>query len=235
MIRLAGLLSLTLAATAPAADAGAAARDLPGFLALFEGEFDNFQQVFQEKEAKATELHEHIHSVFKKVDLPALGAHVFYVEQYMDGDPAKTYRQRLYTFSVNQTEGAIELKIWSLPDEKAAKGAHLDPSKLAGINAINAKPMPAGCEVYWTREGASDRFLGSMKKDACRIASARSGKTIIVSDDLVLDRDQIWIRDQAKDEQGGYVFGDKANVHHKLRRCHFCTLASGAKPCSMRR
>ena len=47
MIRLAGLLSLTLALPVSAFDdpGAAAKRDFAGFLKLFEGEFDNFQPV----------------------------------------------------------------------------------------------------------------------------------------------------------------------------------------------
>jgi hypothetical protein len=65
-------------------------------LAWFAGEFDNNRQVFVEREQKlpAAEVHQHIHSIFTKVDLPAFGPHVFYVQQYLDGDPAKIYRQR---------------------------------------------------------------------------------------------------------------------------------------------
>lgn len=46
-IRLAGLLSLILISPGPAADTGAAARDLLCFLRLIGGEFDNFQQVYE--------------------------------------------------------------------------------------------------------------------------------------------------------------------------------------------
>lgn len=42
--------------------------------------------------------------------------------------------------------------------------------------------------------------------------------TIIISDDLFLRKDEIWINDQAKDEDGIYVFGNKSNTHHKLKR-----------------
>jgi hypothetical protein len=33
-----------------------------------------------------------------------------------------------------------------------------------------------------------------------------------------LTKDEIWINDQAKDEQGNYVFGNKSNIHAKLKR-----------------
>ena len=58
-----------------------------------------------------------------------------------------------------------------------------------------------------------------MKEKACNFISKRSGKKIFVTDSLKLTPDQIWIRDEAYDENGGYVFGHKAKIHHKLMRC----------------
>ena len=57
-----------------------------------------------------------------------------------------------------------------------------------------------------------------MKPNACKVVSKRSGKTLIITDDLFLTKDEIWINDQAKDDQGNYVFGNKANIHHKLKK-----------------
>jgi hypothetical protein len=191
--------------------------DLKLFTSWFEGRFDNHAQTVEEKEAGTEHPHEWIHSIFKRVDLPAIGRDVFYVQQYMDGDETKIYRQRLYVFSVNRAEKAIELRIHTFADEKAVVGAHLDPSKLAGVT-LDKLDAPKGCEVFWRLTKARDKFEGSMKPGACRVVSKRSGKALIISDDLFLTKDEIWIRDQAKDEQGNYVFGNKSNVHHKLRR-----------------
>jgi hypothetical protein len=57
-----------------------------------------------------------------------------------------------------------------------------------------------------------------MKPNACRIQSERLKKTIVVSDDLVLSSNEIWIADRAVDEQGGYVYGHPKSVPHKLRK-----------------
>ncbi|MEQ1924263.1 MAG: hypothetical protein ABL952_17315, partial [Pyrinomonadaceae bacterium] len=67
--------------------------DMKLFSTWFEGRFDNFAQHYDDKETKAEHPHEHIHSIFKRVDLPAIGKDVFFVQQYLDGDEAKVYRQ----------------------------------------------------------------------------------------------------------------------------------------------
>ncbi len=195
----------------------ALASDLKTMMGLFEGEFDNYEQIWFEKEAKSEYPHEHIHSIFARVSLPSTGENVFYVKQYMDGDPAKIYRQRLYSFAPNEKEKAIELRIYTFPDEKAVTDAHLDQGKLAGLTPDKLRATP-GCEVYWKREG--EDFLGYMKP-TCRVNSQRLGKTIIITDNLKLNKNEIRINDQAEDEAGNYVFGNKSGEHHKLKRCRY--------------
>ena len=216
------LTQIALIATIAASPAAAATLDddLDVMLSWFAGEFDNHQQVIEEQEAETPpeQPHEWIHSIFVPVDLPALGEHVFYVEQYTDGDPAKIYRNRLYTFSINQEEQAVQLTIHSFADPKAVEGAHLDPTKLAGLTSDDVRSI-SGCEVYWKRV-APDRFIGSIPDGACRVVSQRSGKTLIIDDDLVLTPDEIWIGDRAVDEDGNWVFGNRAGIPHKLKRSH---------------
>jgi len=192
-------------------------KDFRTFLGWFEGEFDSGEQVAFADELGIPKdaVPERIHSIFKRVDLPAFGEHVFYVEQYLDGDPAKIYRQRLYSFSLDEQEQAIKLTIHIPPEPKSLVGAHRDPSKLREL-APAVTRSPPGCEVYWRRRG--DAFLGEMKPGACTFKSERSGKTIVVSDDLYLDDDEIWIYDRAVDAEGGHVYGNKAGIPNKLRK-----------------
>ena len=191
--------------------------DLALLTTWFGGRFDNHLQVWQAKGKNTPEelIHEHIHSIFARVKVPAFGAHVFYVKQYMDNDPKKTYRQRLYTFEPSADQTSIVLRIYAFLDDAAYMDSHLDPTKLAGLTPDTARATP-GCEVYWKREG--DHFSGQTREGACRIQSRRSGKTLIISDNLYLDDDEIWIHDRAVDTEGNYVFGHKGNVPHKLRR-----------------
>lgn len=192
-------------------------KDLALMMQWFEGRFDNFAQTQEEKESKAEFPHEHIHSIFARVNLPQLGENVFYVQQYMDGDEAKVYRQRLYIFTPDKKENAVKLTIYAFDDEKKYRNAHLDPSKLKDLTFANLK-TPPGCEVYWRLNKSGDKFEGTMKPNACKVFSQRLNKNIIITDDLFLTKDEIWINDQARDEQGNYVFGNKANIHHKLKR-----------------
>lgn len=181
----------------------------------FEGRFDNYAQYMEDKEKKVEHPHEWIHSIFKRVDLPQIGKYVFFVQQYMDGNPEKVYRQRLYLFEPDND--AIKLTIYNFDDEPKYRNAHLAPEKLKDLTFANLKTVP-GCEVFWRFDEKQQRFNGTMKPNACKVFSQRLGKNIIITDDLFLTKDEIWINDQARDEAGNYVFGNKSGIHHKLKK-----------------
>ena len=195
--------------------------DRDEMLNWFTGEFDNFQQIWQEKEDKMVDSlrHEHIHSIFLPVKIPAVGEHVFFVKQYMDGDTDKIYRMRVYNFSIDKNEKAIRLDILTFKnpaDEKTYKNANSTPSVLEALKPENFTSTD-GCAVFWRKE--KGQFIGYMKAKACNFVSKRSGKRVFITDSLRLTPNDIWIRDEAEDENGNYVFGHKAKIPHKLMKC----------------
>ncbi len=194
------------------------ANDMQQMLALFEGEFDNFQQVYKEKEDKAKDVHEHIHSIFKKVNFAPLGNNVFYVIQYMDGDTTKIYRQRMYAFAEDKKENAISLNIYTFKTDSLFYYSNVHPEKLANLTTADIKGVE-GCQVFWKKQGES--FIGYMPPKQCHFVSKRSGKTIYATDSLLLSKDEIWIRDEAFDSSGARIYGREDKVHHKLKRCRF--------------
>lgn len=230
------LASLALAAPAaaqPAAGSDAVLdKDFALFLDWFEGRFDNDRQVFFADETGVPEdvRHERIHSIFRPVDLPAFGEHVFYVEQYSGADPADIYRQRLYVFTPVYETGEIRLDIHAPLEPEAIQGAHLDPAKLEGLTPEAAIAYPQ-CAVYWTRR--ENQFVGATRRGECRVESRRSGATLVIEDDLLLTEEAIWIRDRAETAEGEYVYGNRAGIPHKLRRarafrCWVATLSGAA-------
>lgn len=192
-------------------------KDLALMMDWFPGRYDNSLQVFWEPELEVPEEHRHerIHSIFRAVELPEFGDNVYYVEQYGDGDPTKIYRQRIYAFTADAEEDAIRLKIYTPQSPEAIASAYKNPDLLGQLTVADTTTN-AGCDVFWRRQ--SNQFVGYMKEGACRFVSQRSGKEIVITDDLVLTDSEIWIRDKAETVTGEYVFGNKADVHHKLRK-----------------
>lgn len=190
---------------------------LETLLGWFEGRFDNDAQVFFADPLGVPEdaRHGRIHSIFRPVELQAIGEHVFYVEQYSNADPDDIYRQRLYVFSLSYETGEIRLDILAPRDADAIRGAHLDPSRLEGLSQDDLIAYPQ-CAVFWTFE--QNQFRGATRRGECRVESRRSGNTLVIEDDLLLTQDAIWIRDRAETADGTYVYGNTAGIAHQLRR-----------------
>lgn len=191
---------------------------LDDFAVMFEGEFDNYTQYYKEQEDSVQYPHDRVHSIFKRVDIPAFGPYVFYVLQYADGDSTAIYRQRIYHFSPDEKENAIRLSIYSFIADSLYYYAHHQPIKLKDLSPELMKHTK-GCDVWWKKQG--DAFIGYMKPEACKIVSRRTGKTIYITDSLRLTKDEIWINDQAKDSVGNYVFGNLSGIPTKLKKCTF--------------
>ena len=192
-------------------------RDFREMMEIFPGRYDNQEQVYFEENLGVAEenRHERTHHIFHAVDLENFDGKTFYIQQYLNDDPTNIYRQRIYSFEPDYDENAIRLTIYTPKEAAALVDAHQDESKLDGLTRDDVTTIP-GCEVYWKREAA--QFTGYMKKDACSFVSSRSGKRIIINDDLHLSKNEIWIADRAVDEDGNHVFGNKAGVPHKNRR-----------------
>jgi hypothetical protein len=140
---------------------------------LFAGEFDSYEQASMEERAQIplADRHIQVYLIHRPVEVAGFAAPAFYVEEYRDGDETKIIRQRIVTFESDAGEGAIRMKQYFIRDEAAARGAHRDPGKLAGVTKDSTFLLP-GCDVFWRREGES--FVGAMMDGAC-VFAARDG------------------------------------------------------------
>jgi CpeT/CpcT family (DUF1001) len=168
-----------LGACAQAVDHRAAVQT--DLLSLFQGEFDNYEQVVADRAAGLTPGpgggHEHIHCSLKLVTSMAppqlLQAQdgftaptaVIAARYYFNAQPAVTFRFRLYTFGLcasDAARGDVLMRLWRLhPDVETrlrAVGYKLQgfdwQSSAAESSADVAESMD-GCEIYWSRGSSS--------------------------------------------------------------------------------
>lgn len=214
---LAALLALTVGVAHAQQPPPRSAAGLDRFLGWFAGEYDNNEQVWQQATdgVPPEERHEHVHHIFLPVSAPAIGAHTFFVKQYMDGDYENVYRQRLYSFSFNDERAAIELAIHSFNDEGKYRYADRDPAVLEGIEPGELRNMP-GCNVFW--RFADGRYVGEMDEGACFYYSSSLAQNIYITDTLALTADEIRIGDKAFDGDGNRLFGrDEPHANRKVQ------------------
>lgn len=195
-------------------------RVLSRFLDWFEGEYDNWEQVWQQQldGVKKADRHEHVHHIFKAVSAPNIGEHVFFVKQYKDGDYENVYRQRLYKITIDKPENAVRLAVYRFKDEAEYRNADQNPALLTDITPEQLKNLP-GCDVFWTYR--DDHFVGEIKPNACFYYSDRLQKNIYITDTLKLTDSEIWIADRAYDAAGNKIFG--RDEQHKNRKVMYFT------------
>ncbi|MDX2221596.1 MAG: chromophore lyase CpcT/CpeT [Rhodospirillaceae bacterium] len=197
------LVAMLLTLTTSAAGAQAPvpddpfARDLIILSEWYAGEFDNEEQLWFENDRRSATpkdlRHPRIHASHRRVDLPAFGPIVFYVEEYRDDDPAQVIRQRLVTLASDRAEKAIRMRQGFFKSPDAVRGAHIDPSKLSALTAQDVSFLD-GCDVFWRRE--ADQFVGAMKDKACVFGDGDKRRYSVYR--LVLSETKYWVADSTR-------------------------------------
>ncbi|MEM1230391.1 MAG: chromophore lyase CpcT/CpeT [Pseudomonadota bacterium] len=160
-----GAASTALGASGPA---DPYARDLLILTDWFEGEFDNEGQVWFERDPLSATpeaaRHERLHTLHRRIEAPAFGEHVFYVEEYRDNDPAQIVRQRLVVFRSDPEAGGIRMQQGFFRDGERYLGSYQAPEQLTRLKPRQVQFL-SECDVFWRR--VAGQFEGRMKEKAC--------------------------------------------------------------------
>lgn len=144
------------------------ARDLVILSDWFEGEFDNEEQLWFERDPRSAtpeeDRHQRVHTIHERMNAPQFGEHVFYVEEYINHDPSDIIRQRIVIFESNAESNQIRMRQGFFADAGALVGAHNSPDKFEALTADGVFFMDT-CDVFWNR--VADQFEGKMEDKAC--------------------------------------------------------------------
>jgi len=193
---------------------GVLERDLTRLVDWLEGEWDNAEQVGFAGELGYPQdaTPERLHVSMRRIEAPRLGPLVLRLDQYRGNDPANPGRQRFYALSVDPAEMAIRM------DVLAPRGSdRLAPEAGHSTLTREALRFNDGCQIYWRR--SADQFVGWIKDGACRIRSeGGSGPMLIVSADMALSADQLWMGESVRDDRGLNPFPSDPGIPTQYRR-----------------
>lgn len=213
-----------------------AKKNLAEFVRFFEGEFDNYHQVVEERERGVLPRdgggHEHIHC-----SVVRLTGDLLFARYYFNGDPSCVFRSRLYKVEASDVSerGLVEMRIFRFYEEteRRLKANNYDISKIEW-DVGDVYDWLEGCEVYWelyepeayAEDEASEtlgiepgpRFVGYMEGGGCELYSREIGGRIKVMDDLLLTAEDLWVADRGFDEDDNFVYGNRRGVPYKMRR-----------------
>lgn len=142
--------------------------ELEYLMEIWPGDFNNREQAQLDADTGKRDYdsgaHLRVHGQISRVNLPAFGEHVLYVEEYQNDDPNAVFRKRLYVLTADDTEKAIRIKIHFFNDKEKWLGAHAKPSVLDDIKPDDTTTNTA-CDVLLRRDGV--HLTGGIKDSAC--------------------------------------------------------------------
>ena len=170
-------------------------RELETLVAMWPGDYDNREQLQFDADVGKRDVdsggHLRVHAQIRRVEVPALGEYVLYVEEYKNNDPVEIFRQRLYVLIADDAENAIRVKLLFFRDGKAYLGAHRNPDLLKDVSDSDVASLQ-GCDVFIRRAG--DWYEGAMKSKTCLFGE---GETRRYSDYQVrVFQHGYWFRDR---------------------------------------
>ena len=181
-------------------------KNLDELMSWFPGEYDNHQQVYREAiDNMPNDMrHRQTHHIFHAVQIEDLPGRLIYAQQSQHYDLTDIYRQRIYSFSINHAEQAIQLTIYTPKNPASLVDGHIDESVFMGLTDEDFYLKP-GCEVYWKKDNGV--YEGYLKKGACNYYSERFKTRVYLNETLTLSKDALLLDDRATDEFGSLVFG----------------------------
>lgn len=133
-----------------------------------------------------------VNAYYRKVDLPAFGDNVFYLEEFTFKED--TYRQRIYTIEGTDSAETLRVKLWYFKDKKSFWGAKDELTRLAKLTKEDMSPLPDNCDLYITPT-SDGRLEMKMPKDQCKF-----GKSIF-DYQVSLGANDFWFRDRIVDAE----------------------------------
>lgn len=196
-------------------------REAEYLMEIWPGDYDNREQLqFDFDIGKRTfeeGAHLRVHSQIRRVDLPAFGEYVLYVEEYRDNDPANIFRQRLYEIVPDSEEGAIRVRLHFFKSGEQWLGAHNDPSKLNGLTPDDTIPLD-GCDLFLKRDVNS--IAGGMKDKTCILGEGDDKRYSEYQ--VRVSEDAYWFRDRTVSAKTGAVVEGMADYSwHQLERARW--------------
>ena len=195
---------------------------LDELLSWFPGTYENHQQVYRQAidDLPAAQRHRHRHHTFQPVSIAGIPGRQIYAQQYQHYDPQDLYRQRVYSFTVNPAEQAIQLTIYTPKEPARLIDMHLDPAMQAALSVDDFFLKP-GCEVFWKKRNG--QYEGYLKDGACSYYSERFKTEIFLNETLIMRPDALLLDDSAVDGDGNLIFGAAGNgpsINLKYEACN---------------
>jgi hypothetical protein len=171
------------------AQAGA---DIERLMTWSQGAFDNHVQAGEDAHFFPLDAR------YRRVDLPAFGAHVLYAEEYRTDGERRLHSARLQVLTTDGDRVRVAFKPLRHPET-----VRDDPTALTRLTPADVISFPPDCDVLLSFDGHD--FRGGMATQGCR-----RGPEMRFEYELIVGDGYQWFREQARRFSDGSVGWEQA-------------------------
>lgn len=184
---------------------------------MLPGEYDNYEQVVEDRLYEIENVHIHFNTLIAKVDFPDLGSDVYYLQQY-SGNPDHIVKQNLFVFRIDFKNNKLLMTSYDFPLKAAFRDAHLYPQKLLNLKAQNMISNES-CTFEWKEENG--KIIGRTDQKKCEVFDPKNNKTLMVLTEYILQNDELHYLENAYNLEKELTYGRADNVHFKMKKVNY--------------
>jgi hypothetical protein len=207
------LLSSTPLAAQPAAPSAQTLSGEPAieqFARWWVGWFSNQRQITTDRIQNEPDYPESVRLLrnmrVQRLNAPAIGPLVLYLEEIKTDQPDKAHRQRVMTFNWKADTGEIEVEQLFFSTQLAYDRHFIPATDVAKMKRADFTRQ-TGCDLFFKWDPALNRFKGGMRARACQYDHPMSGP-VYAEFDMILDANRIWYRDRSIKRGDGTIRGE---------------------------
>jgi hypothetical protein len=130
-----------------------------------------------------------------RVDAPAIGPVVLFLEESKADDPGRVHRQRVHSLVWDEARKQVRVEQLFFKTGPTYDRAPKDPSRVAGMTRADFDHV-ARCDLYFSYDAARERYKGGMDARACTYTHEVSGPVYAEFDQIIAAND-LWYRDRS--------------------------------------
>jgi hypothetical protein len=180
------------------------------FARWWVGSFSNERQINTDRIRNEPDYPESVRLLrnmrVQRLNAPAIGPLVLYLEEIKTDQPDKAHRQRVMTFNWKADTNEIEVEQLFFSTE-LAYDRHFIPARDVEKMKRADFTRQTGCDLFFTWDNARQRFKGGMRARACQYDHPTSGP-VYAEFDMILDANRLWYRDRSIKRGDGTIRGE---------------------------
>jgi hypothetical protein len=155
------------------------------------------------------------HATFTRVEAPALGSHVLYLEWHKGGSGGEISRQRLWSFR-NDSEDGLRMDFYAFIDGKPFAGRAGEQGAFETLTRDTVRGYGPACALHFELRPAG--FVGAISATDCTITAA-SGRRMGINARVALTADgTLEYQESGVLDDGRYAFRVPPTVPYRFQR-----------------